>query len=282
MSFSVCIPRIFNNIPTSKIVNTFEVLDIGKVDKVDIIMKIGKYGEPIKMAFVHFSEWYNNSTAFNLRNKIENPYEDAKLVYDDPWYWIILPNLSNTNTNMNTNMNQNMKVISNNTINAMNDMNAMNNNTINAMNDRNIMNNNTINAMNDKLVELSNEIDCIYEEIYQKEYISNSNTNHTPDLWNTYWDINTDTDTNRNLNTDMDMETNSMESHDTPLHCSPTRHRHTLIYPEQELYDVELELNSDSESDTTELESYSQLSMNIKDSSSLKRKLWMTQNICGN
>ena len=75
------------------------------------------------------------------------------------------------------------------------------------MNDMNDMNNNTINAMNDKLVELSNEIDCIYEEIYQREYISNSNTNHTPDLWNTYWDINTDTDTNRNLNTDMDMET---------------------------------------------------------------------------
>ena len=272
MSFSVCIPRIFNNIPTSKIVNTFEVLDIGKVDKVDIIMKTGKYGEPIKMAFVHFSEWYNNSTAFHLRNKIENPYEDAKLVYDDPWYWIILPNLSK-NTNQNTN--QNMKVISNNTMNdrnAMNDRNIMN--VMNNMNNMNAMNNNTINAMNDKLVELSNEIDCIYEEIYQKEYISNSNTNHTQDLWNTYWDINTDTDTNRNLNEEMDMEMNSMESHDTPLHCSPTRHRHTLIYPEQDLYDVELELNSDSES---ELNNDYQ-----KDCPSLKRKLWMTENICGN
>jgi len=252
MSFSVCIPRIFNNIPTSKIVNTFEVLDIGKVEKVDIIMKIGKNGEPIKMAFVHFTEWYNNSTAFNLRNKIENPHEDAKLVYDDPWYWIILPNLSNSNHNMN----------------VMNNMNDMNKNITNdMMNDMNDMNKNTINAMNDKLVELSNEIDCIYEEIYKKEYISNSNTNHTPDLWNTYCNI----DINRNLNTDMNMEMSSMDSN-TPLHTNPTRHRHTLIYPEQGLYDVELELNSDSESEST----------NMKDSCSLTRKLWMTENICGN
>ena len=30
MSFSVCIPRIFNNIPTSKIVNTFERIEYRK------------------------------------------------------------------------------------------------------------------------------------------------------------------------------------------------------------------------------------------------------------
>lgn len=90
--FSVCIPRIFNNIPVSKIVSTFESLNLGKVERVDIVMKRGKNNEPIKMAFVHFSKWYNNAAAINLRKKIEDPNHEAKIVYCDPWYWVILPN----------------------------------------------------------------------------------------------------------------------------------------------------------------------------------------------
>mgnify|MGYP003671157940 CR=1 FL=1 len=93
-NFSVYIPRIFNNIPTEKIVKTFELLNLGKVEKVDIIMKTNKNGNNIKMAFVHFSEWYTNRAATNFRENIENPYVDAKLVYDDPWYWIVYPNTS--------------------------------------------------------------------------------------------------------------------------------------------------------------------------------------------
>lgn len=95
-NFSVYIPRIFNNIPTEKIVRTFELLNLGKVEKVDIIMKTNKNGNNIKMAFVHFSEWYTSSAATIFRENIENPNVDAKLVYDDPWYWIVYPNTSST------------------------------------------------------------------------------------------------------------------------------------------------------------------------------------------
>ena len=100
-NFSVYIPRIFNNIPTEKIVKTFELLNLGKVEKVDIIMKTNKNGNNIKMAFVHFSEWYTNRAATHFRENIENPNTDAKLVYDDPWYWLVYPNTSsmrNSNT----------------------------------------------------------------------------------------------------------------------------------------------------------------------------------------
>ena len=93
-NFSVYIPRIFNNIPTEKIVRTFELLNLGKVEKVDIIMKTNKNGNNIKMAFVHFSEWYTSSAATIFREKIENPNTDAKLVYDDPWHWLVYPNTS--------------------------------------------------------------------------------------------------------------------------------------------------------------------------------------------
>ncbi len=100
--FSVCIPRIFNNIPVSKIVSTFESLNLGKVERVDIVQKTGKNNEPIKMAFIHFYKWYNNTAANNLRKKIEDPKYEAKIVYSDPWYWIILPNRSEDDYHINT------------------------------------------------------------------------------------------------------------------------------------------------------------------------------------
>jgi hypothetical protein len=92
--FSVCIPRIFNNIPTSKIVDTFNSLQLGQVESIDIVFKKGNNDKIVKMAFIYFKKWYTNVSATNLRNKIEDPFCEAKLIYDDPWYWIILPNNS--------------------------------------------------------------------------------------------------------------------------------------------------------------------------------------------
>ena len=94
--FSVYIPRIFTNIPNSKIISTFENLDLGKVQYMDIVYRTGADGSTYKMAFIHFSYWSNNSSAINLRDRIEDPEIEAKLVYDDPWYWLILPNKSPT------------------------------------------------------------------------------------------------------------------------------------------------------------------------------------------
>ena len=71
-AYSLCIPRIFNNIPDNKITSTFENLNIGKIKSIDIIDKIGRDGSTFKMAFVHFESWnYYNSSAVNLRKQIE-------------------------------------------------------------------------------------------------------------------------------------------------------------------------------------------------------------------
>ena len=94
MQFSVYIPRIFNNVPNDKIISTFENLELGKVSNLDIVYKTGVDGSTYKMAFVHFSSWCRNPAADNFRDKIEDPSVEAKLVYDDPWYWIVLPNNS--------------------------------------------------------------------------------------------------------------------------------------------------------------------------------------------
>ena len=94
--FSIYIPRIFTNISNSKIISTFENLELGKVQHMDIVYRTGIDGSTYKMAFIHFSYWSNSSAANNLRDKIEDPAIEAKIVYDDPWYWIILPNKSST------------------------------------------------------------------------------------------------------------------------------------------------------------------------------------------
>lgn len=86
---SIYIPRIFENITSEKIKHTFEVLDLGIISHIDLVPR----GPPnSKMAFIHFREWFTNPSAQNLAKKILDPETQAKLVYDDPWYWILLPN----------------------------------------------------------------------------------------------------------------------------------------------------------------------------------------------
>jgi len=107
--FSIYIPRIFTNIPNSKIISTFENLELGKVQHMDIVYRTGIDGSTYKMAFIHFSYWSNSSAANNLRDKIEDPAIEAKMVYDDPWYWIILPNKSSASRQYKANIQFDLK-----------------------------------------------------------------------------------------------------------------------------------------------------------------------------
>ena len=143
--FSVCIPRIFHNIPNKKIVSTFEILKLGKVKNMDIVWKTGRDGSSFKMAFIHFSEWNMcNSAARNFRDQVEDPSVDAKLVYDDPWYWLVLPNNSTTIINS-------YKTGSTYSIpTSLNDISEM---------------------INERITNLEDELTCVYEELYQREYI---------------------------------------------------------------------------------------------------------------
>jgi len=94
-NYSIYIPHVFNNISNQKIVNAFEQYDIGKISSIDVKHKTGADGICYKVVFIHFSYWNeDNSSAINLRERIENPEKEARLIYDDPWYWILLPNTS--------------------------------------------------------------------------------------------------------------------------------------------------------------------------------------------
>jgi len=93
-NISLFIPRVFVNISSKRIVQIFHILRIGKVSKIDFVRKRGRNGKPFNSVFVHFEHWYDNTAARNFQARVRDPAQDALLVYDDPWYWVVLENTS--------------------------------------------------------------------------------------------------------------------------------------------------------------------------------------------
>jgi len=90
-SYSVFIPRVFTNIGQERITSIFHTLSIGSVNRVDLIRKTGKNGDNYNMAFVHFNYLYDSPGAEGFKRDVEDPEKKAKIVYDDPWFWLVLP-----------------------------------------------------------------------------------------------------------------------------------------------------------------------------------------------
>ena len=85
---SLFIPRVFSTITEERVKKTFESLDLGKVKRVDFVAKLGGYNS----VYVHFEYWYNTSTVQNFQDRVRNVDKPARIVYDDPWFWIVLEN----------------------------------------------------------------------------------------------------------------------------------------------------------------------------------------------
>lgn len=83
---SLCIPRAFNNIDTTKVRNVIEDLKLGKISHIDIVQKQSDKGEPYKRIFIHFDKWFWNKDAKLTRQKLIAGKE-IKIVYDEPWFW---------------------------------------------------------------------------------------------------------------------------------------------------------------------------------------------------
>ena len=91
-TLSIYIPHVFSNITEERIKEIFETLCLGKIHYVDFIRKQGKYGNSFNSVYIHFYHWYDTVASRNLQEKIVNPCKEARLVYDDPWFWIVLKN----------------------------------------------------------------------------------------------------------------------------------------------------------------------------------------------
>lgn len=86
---SLCIPRIFSNIQKKDIFKVFKSLNIGYIERIDMITKTTDKGEVYKRAYIHFKYWY--PCAENMRQRIINN-EEAKIIYDEPWFWKVSKN----------------------------------------------------------------------------------------------------------------------------------------------------------------------------------------------
>jgi len=84
---SICIPRTFANITWRDVRDKFEgIVGRGCVERVDIINKTNRQGQPYRCVFIHLKEWPVTELALQVRERLLDG-EDIKLIYDDPWFW---------------------------------------------------------------------------------------------------------------------------------------------------------------------------------------------------
>ena len=92
-NMSLFIPAVFKNISAERIISAFEKVKLGKVSHVNFIDKNEKFNsvhtcEKFKSVHIHFSHWNNTDASRIFQQKAKTP-EGAKLVYDDPWHWVV-------------------------------------------------------------------------------------------------------------------------------------------------------------------------------------------------
>jgi hypothetical protein len=91
-NISLYIPHIFANYSKDDVAQIFEDQNIGKIKNIDFISKFGHDGKPFSAAYIHFDHWFNNTAAANFQERVLNPEKEARIMYEDPWYWIVLEN----------------------------------------------------------------------------------------------------------------------------------------------------------------------------------------------
>jgi hypothetical protein len=83
---SICIPRVFKSTSRKDIFGVIEKLDLGAVDRIDLVAKTNERGESYNKVFIHFKIWNRNPQAQATRDKLLQG-EEIKIVYSEPWFW---------------------------------------------------------------------------------------------------------------------------------------------------------------------------------------------------
>ena len=91
-NMSVYIPHVFPNFTTEYIASVFENLGIGVVNHIDLVAKMDKHGKYYNAAYIHFKYWCSGAAAEDMYNRIKDETQQARIVHDDPWFWILLEN----------------------------------------------------------------------------------------------------------------------------------------------------------------------------------------------
>lgn len=87
----LCIPHVKYTITRKEIMNTLCKLDLGKIDRIDMIDKKTVQGDIYKKVFLHFKYWNDNEDTNEIKERLSRG-KDIKVVYDFPWFWKISAN----------------------------------------------------------------------------------------------------------------------------------------------------------------------------------------------
>lgn len=90
-NISLYVPHVFANYSRADVARVFNEY-VGDVKEVDFVSKKSHDGRPYNAAYIHFHAWHNNHATVNLHARVLDPSQEARIVYDDPWYWIVLEN----------------------------------------------------------------------------------------------------------------------------------------------------------------------------------------------
>jgi hypothetical protein len=95
---SLCIPRVFSNITEVRIRKVINDLNMGDIERIDMVSKTTEKGEKYNRVFIHFRKWANDGNAAIARERLVNGKE-IKIVYDDPWFWKVSAYRKDTSKN---------------------------------------------------------------------------------------------------------------------------------------------------------------------------------------
>lgn len=91
-NISLFIPHVYANFTSAAVFDIIQDMGIGEVKNVDFVSKTGSDGKPYNAVYIHFYQWYDNIVARNFQERVLNPSKEARIMYDDPWYWLVLQN----------------------------------------------------------------------------------------------------------------------------------------------------------------------------------------------
>jgi len=89
---SLYIPHVFPNFDKEYVAKVFK--NIGEVSHIDFVAKQDHNGNDFNAVYVHFTKWYTNKKAIAFYESVIDETKEARLIHDEPWYWIVLPNTS--------------------------------------------------------------------------------------------------------------------------------------------------------------------------------------------
>ena len=84
---SICIPRVFKSVTRQELYGVFERLDLGTIDRIDMVAKVNVHGESSNKVFIHFKKWNLKSPVAQAAREKLLQGEEIKIVYSDPWFW---------------------------------------------------------------------------------------------------------------------------------------------------------------------------------------------------